>query len=75
MTSRLLLCRAREEAEAEDVVRIYSTEDNTHPVHNAMQHKHYVKEATRWGVAEHDVSFTGLLHCVDFYVSTLNSRI
>ena len=59
MRDGYVLPRAREEAEAEDVVRIHPTGENVHPVHNAMQHKHYVKEATRWGVAEHDVSFTG----------------
>ena len=53
--------RARNEAQAEDVVNIHasSTAQSVHPVENALQHKHFVKEATRWGVAEHDVSFTG----------------
>ena len=56
--------RARNEAQAEDVVNIHSSSNNNtsqgvHPVENALQHKHFVKEATRWGVAEHDVSFTG----------------
>ena len=47
-----------------EAVNIHSNSNNNtsqgvHPVENALQHKHFVKEATRWGVAEHDVSFTG----------------
>ena len=33
--------------------------DHRHPVQQLWEDKHTVKEPTRWGVAMHDVSFSG----------------